>query len=156
MREVESWLASTFNGNSTLVALLGKDSAGNPAIFPDVMLDPDARVPYPHLTYTRINSVGALARFEDQIDTQATMDDPRLAICAWSQTSKDEAYHVWSLADKMLRGATRVRFSNPYFSGYKIRLSLLKDNLYDRDARAYHCHAEYAMWAQLTTTAQPY
>lgn len=156
MREVESWLVSTLQSNSALVALLGKDTANNPAIFPDEMLDPDERVPYPIITFSRIGDAGSLAMFYDQPELAGQIDWPRIAIRCWSSQTRDAAYRIWKLVDAMLVGMQATKFASVYFTGYKIRRTVLRDNMYDRDARAYFVYSEYAYLAQLTTTAQPF
>jgi hypothetical protein len=158
MREVVSWMVQGFLGNSAITNLVGADSAGNPAIFDQETHTADQNIPYPHLTVSRVGTprVQRLILFDEQPDTAGRFDNPNIAICAWSQTTRDAAYQIYELAQAMLLGQTAMRFTSLYFSGYKITRGVFRGDLFDREAQAYRVYGEFSMWAQLTDTAQPY
>lgn len=155
-REVTSWMIEGFLSNSILTALVGADNSGNPAIFGDRARSNGQFAPYPHLTVARFGSLRSLAIFDEQPDTAGIYDCPRVAVSAWAQESKDQAYQVYTLAEQMLIGSAALPFANPYFSGYKIVRHLMRDDLFDDRAQAYHIYGEFGMWLSLTDTPQPF
>lgn len=155
-REVVSWMITGFQSNAALVALVGADLNGNPAIFGDRARTNGQFPPFPHLTVSRFGSLRGLALFDEQIETAGQFDCPRIAVSAWAQETKDQAYQVYTMAEQMLLGTSALPFVNQYFSGYKIVRTAMRDDLFDDRAQAYHITGEFGLWLQLTDTAQPF
>lgn len=155
-RELTTWMIDEFVANQTLVNMLAKDSAGIPAIFPYHHRDADERVPYPQVTLTRFGSSGDMRGFSGSNAGGLTvqMDDPRMAICVWSTIGVDECWRIYKLIDNMLRG-DGVNIANTYFGAYRINRTVVRDDLWDDDVKAFHLHSEYSAWTMLTNIAQP-
>jgi hypothetical protein len=142
---LEAWFAQTVRANSAITNLIGKDSNNIPAVFPYHQRDADENVPYPHITFARFGDITERGVFQDDSNFSTIMDGPRWAVCVWSKESLDEAYPIYNLLDKMLRGPG-ASVASQYFSSYKVRRTHLRDDLFDDTAKAYHIHSEYSIW----------
>ena len=145
---LEAQLIQTFIARTSVAAAVGKDSSGNPAIFPYHQRDVDENVPYPHVTIARFGDLET-AKFQDDTTLATIMDGPKFAICVWSHRSIDEAYTIYNMLDTVLRGPGS-NIASSYFSIYKVKRTHLRDDLFDVTARAYHIHSEYSAWLQYT------
>ena len=144
----EEWLRATFLNDATLVGLLGKDTAGVPAIWPYHYQDPDERTPYPHLTIARFGDRTGSEKFQHLPFLALQMDAPRFALCAWSTKSVDEADAVYSRAQVLIQGPSAIAAASANFGAYQITRTLYRNDLYDPATKAYHVHAEYHVWLQ--------
>lgn len=157
-REVETWAINTFAADSAIAAMVGHNSAGMPAIFPYHYRETDERIPYPHITVARFGQVTEHRNF-GETEFAGGMDDPRLSFCTWSTNSIEECWQLYRLMDKYLQPSfanPNPQICNQYFSSYgTIKRTLLRDDLFDEVAKAYHIHSEYHIRIQLTSLAQP-
>lgn len=142
---LESRMIQIFSADPTVLAAIGKDTNGNPAIFPYHQRDVDERVAYPHITIARFGDITESGKFQDSPDLAMAMDCPKVSLCVWSTRSLDEAYPIYNAVDSLMRGAAS-NVSSQYHSIYKVRRTHLRDDLFDTTAKAFHIHSEYAMW----------
>jgi hypothetical protein len=149
--ELQTWLVNTLIADSKIIAMVGADTSGVPAIFPYHHSDADERIPFPHITFARFGSKRTMNAFQEQKQSGLTTqyDDPQFAICVWSTNSVDECWRVYRLIDGHLRGPGN-NIANQYFSSWSCHRTTLRDDLFDKDVNAFHLHSEYCATIQTT------
>lgn len=144
--ELASWFVTSVKANAAITALLGKDSDGNPSVFPYHSRTTDQQPPFPKLTFARFGSLSG-DRFNGTPFANL-MDHPRFAVCVWSQDNIETCWRIYRLVDAMLRGPTLLPIANQFFGAYKASRSLVRDDLFDTQLNSFHLHSEYGMPVQ--------
>ena len=150
-----AFLINAFVANADIIDKVGKDSAGNLAVWPYHYRDTDAEVPFPHVTVSRFGSTTEEGKFQEDPIYETKMDNPRIAVCVWGRNSVDENYAVYNVLDAMMRGQAATQIADSTFGIYRIKRTNLRDDLWDDNQAAYHLHSEYSCWLQLTSAPQP-
>lgn len=137
------FLVNTFAADATLVSLLANRGDGQPAIYPlhrRDLVDPV----YPILTIARIGT-GMNSRMFSDTELATLMDEPKFCIDAWAQINVDQCIAIMTRVRQILK-APSFAIGNQYFSGYKIRETAYRDDLFDEPNATFHVHAEFVTW----------
>jgi hypothetical protein len=148
----QAWFVNTAQSNTSIAALLGKDSTGAPAVFPYHGSDADPNVPFPHITLANFGSATERGMFDDSPLHATRVEGFKLAVCVWSRTTVDECHAIYNLVDDMLRGPSANPNNVGHFTTYGLKRISKRDDLWDDKLLAYHLHSEYVVWVRYATT----
>lgn len=143
---------TTLLGNDTIIkAMVGQQPSGRVSVFPynhrDV-IDPV----FPLITIARYGTRVDQNKF-DETQYATIMDAPKIAICVYDKTSIDMPWAIYRRIRTLLVGPN-VHVGNQYFDCYKLRETLIRDDLYDQNDATFHLHAEYETWVRENATTQ--
>ena len=142
---LQSYLATLLGNDSVIKPLLGKQNLGRIGVYPynhrDV-IDPS----YPLITIARYGSRIDLDKFSDSpFATQ--MDAPKIVICVYDKSSIDNCWAVYRRIRTILLDRN-THLGNQYFDCYKLRETLVRDDLFDQGESTFHLHSEYEGWVR--------